>query len=109
MRIILDSGVYVTALLCPESDEAKAIIKASEGLHKIVLSESIRDEVYAIFREYLPEKVAVAETFFAELTAIDAPENVAPHDVFVTSDTEFLESVIDFPKMMTAREFLGYR
>jgi predicted nucleic acid-binding protein len=102
---MLDSGVYVTALLCPESSEAKAIIKACEGLHKIVINDSVRDEVYAFFREYLPDKLDVAETFFEELTVLDITE----HDVFVTSDTEFLESVIDFPKMMTAKEFLGYR
>jgi hypothetical protein len=132
---MLDAGVYITAFLCPKSAEGAAIIKASEGLHRIVVSDSVRDEVYAFFSEFIPEKLVAAEEFFADLTVVevtapnvlpatafprsqfslipneprDLPAGASLHEVFVTSDPELLESVIDYPKMMTAAEFLRYK
>jgi hypothetical protein len=126
---MLDSGVFITAFFAPESPEAASVIKASEGLHKILICDFLREEVYAFLREKSPEKLTAAEEFFADLTAdeIPSPDNdgtpppvgtshpiiksavSSRADVLVTSDIDFLESVVDFPKIMTAREFLRYR
>jgi predicted nucleic acid-binding protein len=148
---MLDSGVYLAAFLCPKSSEESAIIKASEGLHKILVTDFLREEVYAFLREKFPEKLTAAEEFFGELEAIDVTEmgdyavgadiirpsadkppslradNIRPYntditnhpiiqaavssraDILVTADTDFLESVIDSPKIMTVGEFLRYR
>jgi predicted nucleic acid-binding protein len=120
---MLDSGVYITAFLCPKSSEEAAVIKSSEGLHKILVTEFLREEVYAFLREKFPEKLTAAEEFFGESEAADVTEidnDIAYHpilraavssraDILVTADSDFLESVLSAPKIMTAQEFLRYR
>ncbi len=129
MRIMIDTNVIISAILFPSSLPS-TLIKSISTKHEIVLCTQIVDELYRIFKRKFEEKTSSLEAFLTELNydLVYTPHNIEKEkfpfirdendfpilvsaiidsvDVIITGDKDFLEVEIEFPQIMTAREFL---
>jgi putative PIN family toxin of toxin-antitoxin system len=128
---MIDSNIFISALLNPQSIPKKAYEKAVDYPYRLILCDYIKEEVLSVFIRKFPHKLFYAENFFAEIIAefviaskkAEADEKLIRDikdrpilraaiqgnvDILVTGDKDFLESEVTYPKIMTAQEFLGY-
>lgn len=129
MRIMIDTNVIVSAILFPNSLPS-ALIKSVSSRHEIVLCTSIIEELYEIFERKFKQKTKALETFLSELAyeLIYTPQNIDKDkypfirdkkdfpilvsaiigivDVIITGDKDFLEADVEYPIIMTVREFV---
>jgi len=128
MRIMIDTNVIVSAILFPDS-LPYAFNKDISGKHEIVLCTHIIEELYEIFERKFEQKTKALETFLSELTyeLIYTPQKIDKTnyptirdkkdlpilvsaiigivDVIITGDKDFLEADVEYPIIMTVREF----
>ncbi len=128
MRIMLDTNVIVSAILFPNSLPC-TLIKSILSRHEIVLCTHIIEELYEIFERKFKQKTKALETFLSELAydLVYTPQNIDKDnypiirdekdfpilvsaiigivDVIITGDKDFLEADVEYPIIMTAREF----
>ncbi len=129
MRIMLDTNVIVSAILFPNSLPC-TLIKSILSRHEIVLCTHIIEELYEIFERKFKQKTKALETFLSELAyeLVYTPQNIDKDnypiirdekdlpilvsaiigiaDVIITGDKDFLEADVEYPIIMTTREFV---
>ena len=128
MRKMIDTNVIVSAILFPNSLPC-TLIKSISSRHKIILCTHIIEELYEIFERKFKRKTKALETFLSELAyeLVYTPQNIDKDnypiirdekdfpilvsaiigiaDVIITGDKDFLEADVEYPIIMTAREF----
>ncbi len=125
MRILVDTNVLFSTLLFPGSIPAKALEQVIEH-HELILCEQNIAELREIVSRKVPYLIEDTEKFLRKLsyeeiavgkyTALqirddtDQPivnaalaQNI---DIILTGDKDFLSMNLDFPKCMTAAQFL---
>ena len=129
MRIMIDTNVIVSAILFPNSLPC-ILIKSISSRHEIVLCTHIIEELYEIFERKFKQKTKALETFLSELAyeLVYTPQNIDKDnypiirdekdlpilvsaiigiaDVIITGDKDFLEADVEYPIIMTTREFV---
>ncbi|MDD3298405.1 MAG: putative toxin-antitoxin system toxin component, PIN family [Bacillota bacterium] len=129
MRIMIDTNVIVSAILFPNSLPC-ILIKSVSSRHEIVLCTHIIEELYEMFERKFKQKTKALETFLSELAyeLVYTPQNIDKDnypiirdekdlpilvsaiigiaDVIITGDKDFLEADVEYPIIMTIREFV---
>lgn len=129
MRIMIDTNVIVSSVLFPNSLPS-ILIKSISSKHEIILCTHILEELTKIFERKFKNKINVLEEFLSELTyeLIYTPQNISVEkypairdkndspilvsaiigivDVIITGDKDFLEMDIEYPAIMTVRDFI---
>lgn len=131
IKVMLDTNVLISAVYNPNSTTFQAFRKASEPPYVLVLCDQIVDEMRRIFNRKFPTKIQAMERFLSiahydlvTLTSEDAPSVDEPDirdindrpilrsalkagvEILVTGDTDFLESSVKTPKILTVSQFI---
>ena len=128
MRIMLDTNIFISAVLFPNSILASNVFKASEKF-SLVISSQILDELRIVIKRKFPGKVNDAEKMLRQLQYEIAytPEDINPDifpkirdpkdypilasailanvDVFVSGDADFNDVMIEWPEILRPAEF----
>ena len=125
MRILVDTNILFSALLFPHSKPAQALLYAVDH-HEIVLCDRNITELRDILKRKAPKYRPDAEVLIAELPyelipAVDHAEKlirdakdqpilnaaiVADVDAILTGDKDFLSLEMEYPRCLTAAQFL---
>lgn len=131
MRVFVDTNVLISAALFPNGVAAAAWDKAVHDPNDPVVSDYVIDELRRVFVRKFPDRMAALDAFLAALSScveiMPTPEialceeadvrdpkdrpvlraaRAARADVLLTGDKDLLESGIDHPRMLSARDFL---
>jgi putative PIN family toxin of toxin-antitoxin system len=126
MKVMIDTNIFVSAVLFPKSIPAKAVRIACES-HHLILCNHIIDECYDVIGRKFPQQISsldkllsimVCETVVAPRSPNDliSDPKDAPilnaailHevDVIISGDKHFLELNMAHPKTMKAADFLA--
>ena len=131
IRVMLDTNILFSAMYSFTGTPFAAFSKASEMPYRLVLCDQIIDELRRNFNRKFPSKIPLIERFLAfaqyDLITITPEDEIADDeasirdvsdrpilraarkanvDIFVTGDKDFVESVIIYPKIMTATQFV---
>lgn len=132
MRVLIDSNILISAALNSNSITYQAFLKAVTYPNKGMICEQNIEELRRIFERKFPQKINLLEQFLSiallVIEVIPIPDKVietehlirdiadrpilraAVHsnaDILLTGDKDFLESGIQYPKIMTASEFIN--
>ncbi|MHB8454016.1 MAG: putative toxin-antitoxin system toxin component, PIN family [Acidiferrobacterales bacterium] len=129
MKVVLDTNIFISALVLPGGQAEKAVFGAAEGRFELAISRPIIHEVLGVLARKFArdaEELARAAIFLTELGEIvhprktprvlrDEPDNrilecalTAHAEVIVTADRMMLAlREHKGVRMMTLREFLG--
>lgn len=125
MRILVDTNILISAVLFPNSNPAKALLKVSEE-HEMVLCEQNLTELREVIRRKAPEYLPDVEVLLLELSyelipvsyhvekLIRDPKDqpilnaaiLANVDLLITGDKDFLVLGLEQPLCITAAQFL---
>ncbi|MBR2215591.1 MAG: putative toxin-antitoxin system toxin component, PIN family [Selenomonadaceae bacterium] len=130
MRVMIDTNILISAIL-GDGTPYRAYIKAVSYPNQGIVCIQNFDELRRIFNKKLPKKIASMERFLSmalpSLEIVEIPEKEVPEeqlirdlndraimraavtskvDILLTGDKDFLESGIEKPQIMTAREFV---
>lgn len=129
MRILIDTNVWVSALLWPDSLPHRVLQIVLQD-HTVILSPGIMDELRDVFDRKFPHRRADLERFFKQLSYELAPESAgtigklshvlrdpddvhilisalsANADVLLTGDQDFVELPMTKPLILTPRQFI---
>ncbi len=98
MRIVLDTNVYISGLLVPDSNPGKILCLIAEGQIELLYSRSILEEIADVLRrkiKYREKDVKSVIRFIelnGELVRLKSLVEVVAHD---HSDNRILECAID--------------
>lgn len=131
MRVFIDTNILISSALNPNGTPYNAYIKAVSYPNRGIISDVNVDEIRRIFNRKFPNKLSALDAFLATammtLELVDTPPDAlwdeerirdvkdrpifraaisANADYILTGDKDFLESGIQFPKAITAAEFL---
>lgn len=131
MRVMIDTNIFISAVLFPNGRVAAALMKALMPPYEPVICDYVVDELHRKFREKFPDKMVELEAFlFTALQSIEivsTPEGEteaelkirdvkdrpilraaldAGADLFLTGDKDFLESSVTDPRIVSVSEFL---
>lgn len=131
MRVFIDTNILISSALNPNGTPYKAYIKAVSYPNRGIISDTNIEELRRIFNRKFPSKINALDAFLAAalmtLELVDTPSDAlhdeekirdikdrpifraaifAKADYILTGDKDFLESGIQFPKAITAAEFL---
>ena len=128
MRILIDTNVWVSALLWPDSLPNR-VLQAIIRDHTVILSTGIMDELRDVYGRKFPHRLPDLEDFFSQLSYVMAPEQsalakslvqvlrdpndlhvltaavAAQADVLLTGDQDFAELSLTKPLILTPRQF----
>ena len=127
MRILIDTNVFFSAILFPDSTPAKALRRVCQ-LADLVLCDYAIDELFGAISRKRPDLLPDAEVLLAELQyeAVIAPREpskliadpkdapilnaaiIADVDIIISGDKHFRALDMERPKVMTAAEYLEY-
>lgn len=132
MRVLIDTNILISAALNRNSTPFRAFLKAVTYPNHGMVCEQNVDEMRRIFNRKFPQKVPAFESFLStalmtlELIPMPVDEDAkeskirdvmdrpilraainADADVIMTGDKDFLESGINYPKAITAADFLA--
>lgn len=125
MRILVDTNILFSALLFRGSKPEKALRYVSD-FHEMMICDRSIYEFYDTVRRKGPRRLPDIEVFLAELSyeiipAVESGEKlirdakdqpilnaaiVAGADVILTGDKDFLSLDIDYPRCLSAAQFL---
>jgi putative PIN family toxin of toxin-antitoxin system len=130
-KVMLDANIIIFAIYNPTGTPFQAFRKASEPPYTLVLCDQIIDEIRRIFNRKFPHKISDMERFLAiahyDLITLDAGDiassdeatirdindrpilraaRKADVNIIVTGDKDFLESMVTYPDIITAAQFL---
>jgi len=129
MRVMIDTNIFISAILFPESLPSNLVEKVL-GKHNLVLCSQIREEIHEVFNRKFDQKIKNLEKFLSHLSyelvytplkinkkeypkirdKKDLPILVsaimADVDCFVTGDKDFFDLEIERPEIISAREFI---
>ena len=131
MRVMLDTNIFISAILFPNGRAAAALFKAILPPNKPVTCDYIIDELRQKFQEKFPHKLTELDAFlYSSLAVIEVVKTPsiptanellvrdkkdrpilraainAGIDLFLTGDKDFLESGIKNPRIISVAEFL---
>ena len=131
MKVMIDTNIFISAALFPNSRAAQALYKAMIEQYQPVTCDYVVDELHRKFREKFPNKMVEMEAFlFSALQSIkvvQTPEKIineeslirdekdrpilraaldAGADLFLTGDKDFLESSVTDPRIVSVSTFL---
>lgn len=131
MRVMIDTNVFISAVLFPDGKTSSALKKALVSPYQPVTCDYVIDELHRKFNEKFPEKIPELDLFLnAALRVIDVvrtPEVIvkdeelvrdkkdrpilraaldAGADLFLTGDKDFLESSVKDPRIISVSQFL---
>lgn len=131
MRVMIDTNIFISAVLFPNGKASAALRKALIPPYKPVTCNYVIDELHRIFLEKWPDRTTELDAFlYASLSVIDVvktPETVvddeklirdekdrpilraaldAGADLFLTGDKDFLESSVTDPRIISVSDFL---
>lgn len=131
MKVMIDTNIFISAALFPNSRAAQALYKAMIEPYQPVTCDYVVDELHRKFREKFPNKMVEMEAFlFSALQSIkvvQTPEKIineeslirdekdrpilraaldAGADLFLTGDKDFLESSVTDPRIVSVSTFL---
>ena len=129
MRIMIDTNIFVSAILYPLSDVAK-IVAHIKRYHTIVICEKIIIELERVFKRKFPDKLEdmhedleslIDEVF--EVGAVDLSKYPDIRDtkdllilinaiesrveIFITGDNDFYDVKVTKPRIMTSRQYIN--
>ncbi len=124
-RILVDTNFLFSTILFPGSTPAKALEQVIER-HELILCEQNLAELCEIVSRKVPYLIGDTEKFLRKLSyeEIAVGKDAAPQirddtdqpivnaalaqniDIILTGDKDFLSMNLDFPKCMTAAQFL---
>ncbi|MDR1690164.1 MAG: PIN domain-containing protein [Clostridiales bacterium] len=132
-RVMLDTNILFSAMYKFKGTTFNVFVKASEMPYRLVLCDQIINELRRNFDRKFPAKIPAIEKFLSiahydlitltsEDEAIGDEKNIrddsdrpilraarkAEVDIFVTGDSDFLESSVTNPKIMTAAQFIEF-
>ena len=131
MRVMIDTNIFISAVLFPNGKASAALMKAFMPPYQPVTCDYVIDELRRKFREKFPNRMTELDAFlYAALSVIDVvhtPEefneseklirdekdrpilraalNVGA-DLFLTGDKDFLESSVTDPRIISVTQFL---
>jgi len=131
MRVMIDTNIFISAVLFPNGKASAALMKALMPPYQPVTCDYVIDELRRKFREKFPNRMTELDAFlYAALSVIDVvhtPEefneseklirdekdrpilraalNVGA-DLFLTGDKDFLESSVTDPRIISVTQFL---
>ena len=131
MRIMIDTNIFISAALFPNSKASAALMKALVTPYQPVTCDYVIDELNRKFQEKWPDKMAELDAFLNSLLPViyvaktpeievedeklirdkkDRPILRAALDIgvdlFLTGDKDFLESSISDPRIIGVAAFL---
>jgi len=129
MRVMLDTNVFISAILFPDSQPFKAIEKVIMN-YTLVLCSQIIEKLYEIFKRKFKDKINLLDRFLFKLSyeyihsPVDINEEDYPGirdkvdlpilatailgevDIIITGDKDFFDIKIEKCKIMTPEEFV---
>lgn len=132
MRCLIDTNILISAALFPESVPMKAFAKAVSPPHNAVVCDYSMDEMRRVFNRKFPHRIMDFERFVSTMAlsvqivaappieeSVESEERIrdlndwpifraavaAEVDAILTGDKDFLESGIEYPKMIAAAVF----
>ena len=131
IRVMIDTNIFISAILFPGSKAASGLIKALSSPYQPVTCDYVIDELRRKFSEKFPNRMAELDAFLkASLSIIDlvkTPDVIledekkirdkkdrpilraalnAGADLFLTGDKDFLESSVTDPRVISINDFL---
>lgn len=131
MRVMIDTNIFISAVLFPNGKAAAALLKALVSPYQPVTCDYVIDELRRKFREKWPDRITELDAFlYTSLSVIEvvktpetsiADENLirdekdrpilraaldAGADLFLTGDKDFLESAVTDPRIISVYDFL---
>jgi putative PIN family toxin of toxin-antitoxin system len=131
MKIMIDTNIFISAVLFPKGCAAEALCKAMTLPYQPVICDYIIDELHRKFQEKFADKTLELEAFLYIVLpvfdvvsvpeeAIDAEAKIrdpkdrpilraalnAGVDLFLTGDKDFLESAVEDPRIISVQTFL---
>ncbi len=128
MRVLIDTNVLFSAILFPDGQTAKAFEKCLT-FHEIVIPSYVIEELKRVVEKKLPHRLKDIDNFLKSLTFECAytPESPKENlfyirdpkdypvlytaiienvDILLTGDTDFKDTEIERPEILTPKEFL---
>ena len=131
MRVMIDTNIFISAVLFPKGRAAQALFKALISPYQPVVCDYVIDELHRKFQEKFPDRTVELEAFlYTALSAfeivqtpedaVEAEEKIrdpkdrpilraalnAGADLFLTGDKDFLESSVEDPRIISVQAFL---
>lgn len=133
MRVMIDTNIFISAVLFPNGRAAAALYKALAAPYQPVTCDYVVEELKRKFAEKFPNRIAELNDFFN--SALEAVEIVstpqktqdaerfirdkkdrpilraaldAGADIFLTGDKDFLESSVIDPRIISVNDFLEF-
>ena len=130
MRIMIDTNIFISAILFPDSTPSKVVEKVLDEYH-LVLCSQIIEELHEVFDRKFNHKISSLEDFLSKLSyeLIYTPQKINKNeypfirdnkdlpiltsailgdvDYFITGDKDFFEVEITKPEILTAKQFLS--
>lgn len=131
MRVMVDTNIFISAVLFPKGRVAEALCKALVPPYQPVVCDYVLDELHRKFQEKFPNRIVELEAFLysalpvfeivstpeetleAELKIRDPKDRPilraaldAGADLFLTGDKDFLESSVEDPRIVSVHAFL---
>ncbi len=133
MRVMIDTNIFISAILFPNGRAAEALYKALAAPYQPVTCDYVVEELKREFTEKFPNRIVELDAFLdSALEAIEivsTPKKIhdaeqfirdkkdrpilraaldAGADVFLTGDKDFLESSVKDPRIISVNEFMEY-
>ena len=64
MRVMIDTNIFISAVLFPKGKAASALMKALVSPYKPVTCDYVIDELHRKFREKWPDRITELDAFF---------------------------------------------
>ena len=131
MRIMIDTNIFISAVLFPNGRAAEALYKALNPPFQPVVCDYVIDELRRKFREKFSDRTVDLEAFLYRalptFELVFTPEKVfeveakirdpkdrpilraalnAGADLFLTGDKDFLDSSVEDPRIIDVKTFL---
>ena len=131
MKVMIDTNIFISAALFPESRAAEALYKAMILPYQPVVSDYVIDELHRKFKEKFSNRTDELEAFLnsalPSFEIITTPDKIvkeeikirdpkdrpilraalnAGADLLLTGDKDFLESSVKDPRIISVQLFL---
>ena len=131
MRVMIDTNIFISAVLFPNGKASTALKKALVSPYQPVTCDYVINELHRKFDEKFPERISELDSFLKiALSVIDVvktPDVIvkaeglirdikdrpilraaldAGADLFLTGDKDFLESAVTDPRILSVAQFL---
>ncbi len=131
MKVLIDTNILISSALNANGTPFKAFIKAVSAPNQGIICEQNLDEMRRVFNRKFPDKISALESFLAlsmlTLKVVPIPDTVhssekqvrdaddrpilraaiaAEADIIITGDLDLLEAGLNYPKVLSATQFL---